>query len=79
MSEGARAETRLDEEGRRFMEMERGRCRALDVDVAGGRFVCRIYDERPDVCRWLEPASSHCLDKIATVDPALLESDRDRP
>lgn len=69
MSEVARARTRVDADGRRFMKLSGGHCAALAVDLKAGRFECRIYGERPDVCRWLEPGSGPCVDKIASVDP----------
>ena len=47
-----------------YMRMEGGRCTALIVDVGDGagrpRFLCSIYELRPDVCRSLERGSGNC-------------------
>lgn len=42
-----------------YMRMHEGRCAALAVDPAG-RYVCSIYEQRPEVCRELERGSSAC-------------------
>lgn len=72
--------TRLGERGdalvwfdgnRAFMRMEGGHCAALLVDVAARRFVCSVYEQRPQACRDLERGSPACL--------AELEQKRDRP
>ena len=47
---------------RRFMRFERGRCAALEERA--GRWLCRIYEERPDACRWLERGSGTCSELI---------------
>jgi len=53
-------------EGQRAMRFVGGRCVALQqVD---GRWLCRIYRERPDACRWLERGSGTCLDIIQARD-----------
>lgn|SRR5688572_2287725 len=49
-----------------YMRLEDGdggesRCAALQIDAATGRYLCSIYERRPDVCRWLEQGSGHCL------------------
>jgi len=45
-----------------YMRMEGGRCTALVVDVSAPRprFLCSIYEVRPDVCRSLERGSGNC-------------------
>jgi uncharacterized protein len=46
-----------------FLRIEGGRCAALVVDVADParpRFLCSIYEARPDVCRALERGSGVC-------------------
>lgn len=47
--------------GWRFVKNADGRCAALDVSVPG-RYPCRIYDDRPDDCRIVEPGSPCCLE-----------------
>jgi Fe-S-cluster containining protein len=42
-----------------YMRMYEGHCAQLKRDAAG-RFVCSIYEQRPDVCRTLERASASC-------------------
>ncbi|MET0284002.1 MAG: YkgJ family cysteine cluster protein [Polyangiales bacterium] len=41
-----------------YMRMERGHCAALEVSP--GRYACRIYEQRPQVCRDLERGSPSC-------------------
>src|SRR5260221_9754689 len=56
-----------------YMKMEEGRCAALVV--AGGRFVCSIYERRPQLCRDYErggPACVHDLSLRGGETPALL-------
>jgi Fe-S-cluster containining protein len=45
----------------RFMQSDGERCGALDLSVPR-RYPCRIYEERPDGCRVVEPASPECLE-----------------
>jgi hypothetical protein len=47
--------------GWRFMRNEDERCAALDVSQPG-RFLCSIYERRPDDCRIVEPGSPCCLE-----------------
>lgn len=47
------------------------RCAALVLDPDAGRFLCSVYERRPQVCRDLERGSPACLGE--------LESKRDRP
>jgi Fe-S-cluster containining protein len=51
---------------RAYMRMEDGRCAALRVDRAAGRFLCAVYDERPEICRALQPESRECEGERAT-------------
>jgi hypothetical protein len=44
-----------------YMRIEDGRCAALVIDPAARRFVCSIYEARPDCCRALERGSGACL------------------
>lgn len=57
-------------EPRRFMIMTHGHCKALRTDVPG-RFLCAVYEDRPMLCRALEPGSAPCLEARARrgVDP----------
>jgi Fe-S-cluster containining protein len=45
----------------RFLQNDGERCRALDRSEPR-RYACRIYDERPDGCRVVAPASPECLE-----------------
>ena len=49
---------------RAYMRMEGGRCAALAVE--GERFVCTVYEARPETCRDLARGSPECLGEIAT-------------
>lgn len=42
-----------------YMRMDDGHCGQLGVDRAG-RFVCNVYERRPEVCRELAHASPAC-------------------
>lgn len=42
-----------------YLRMHEGHCGALMLDPAG-RYVCTIYEQRPEVCRVLERGSSVC-------------------
>jgi Fe-S-cluster containining protein len=58
------------------MRIDRGegpvsRCAALTVDVPSGRFLCSVYERRPQVCRDLERGSPPCEGERMTK--------RDRP
>jgi Fe-S-cluster containining protein len=44
-----------------YMRIEEGRCAALVIDPSGPRFLCAIYEARPDVCRSLERGTGACL------------------
>lgn len=43
-----------------FMRMHDGHCAALAIDAERGRFVCSIYEVRPETCRTLERGSPAC-------------------
>lgn len=43
-----------------FMTMRDGHCAALVVEPASGRFVCSVYEVRPETCRALLHASPEC-------------------
>ncbi|WP_438018532.1 YkgJ family cysteine cluster protein [Sorangium sp. So ce315] len=47
-----------------YMHMEDGRCAALTLDAELGRFLCSIYEVRPDCCRALERGSGACLGEL---------------
>lgn len=62
---------------RAYLRMVDGRCAALVVHEGPRRYVCRIYERRPSVCRALERGSPECLGEIATKGdrpPAALPS-----
>ena len=76
---GARADELTRFVGNRaYMKMTDGHCAALRIETlakdasyashegADARFVCGVYDERPDVCRDLARGSRECLGEIAT-------------
>ncbi|HTA89644.1 MAG TPA: YkgJ family cysteine cluster protein [Polyangiaceae bacterium] len=46
------------------MRMYDGHCAALVVDVTNQRFVCSIYENRPNVCRELERGASACRGEL---------------
>ncbi|MEM7198845.1 MAG: YkgJ family cysteine cluster protein [Planctomycetota bacterium] len=43
-----------------YMRMERGRCAALGYDAQRGQWQCRVYADRPQVCRDLERGGPAC-------------------
>jgi Fe-S-cluster containining protein len=51
-------------DNRCYMRMEAEHCAALRVEP-GGRFVCSVYDQRPDVCRELVRADPACAAELA--------------
>jgi uncharacterized protein len=53
-------------EPRRFMKMVGGRCAALGGDALH-RFSCSVYEDRPTLCRALEPGGAACLEARARV------------
>jgi len=50
---------------RAYMRLSDGHCAALRIEV-DGRFVCDVYDVRPDACRDLERASPQCAGELFT-------------
>ncbi|MFT3775833.1 MAG: YkgJ family cysteine cluster protein [Minicystis sp.] len=60
---------RMDDHARTFTEflgnrcylrIEDGHCAALTIDPDGPRYLCAIYEQRPDACRALERGSGAC-------------------
>lgn len=47
-----------------YMAMVEGHCAALVIE--DGKFLCRVYDRRPQTCRDLERGSPACEGEIAT-------------
>ena len=45
----------------RFMKMTDGHCKAL-CTTTPKRFECSVYENRPTLCRALEPGSGPCLE-----------------
>jgi Fe-S-cluster containining protein len=50
---------------RAFMRLADGHCVALRIEPAG-RFVCTVYETRPDACRDLERESPQCQGELYT-------------
>ncbi|AGP34357.1 YkgJ family cysteine cluster protein [Sorangium cellulosum] len=63
MDDRARALTRFIG-NRCYMHVEDGRCAALTLDAERGRFLCSIYEVRPDCCRALERGSGACIGEL---------------
>jgi Fe-S-cluster containining protein len=75
MDDGARALTHFLG-NRCYMRVEEGRCAALVIDPATRRYLCSIYEVRPDCCRGLERGSGACLGELhAKADRALVALD----
>jgi hypothetical protein len=51
-------------EHRCYMRMQEGHCAAL-VLSADGRFLCSVYEQRPEVCRELARGSGQCQGELA--------------
>jgi len=47
-----------------YMRMTDGHCAALVID--GARFVCSVYERRPQICRDLARGSGECAGERAT-------------
>lgn len=47
-----------------FMRLEEGHCAALVIEPENGRFVCSIYQSRPDTCHALERGSGQCRGEL---------------
>jgi uncharacterized protein len=62
---------------RLYMQLSEGHCAALTLEPESGRYLCSIYDRRPDVCRWLQRGSGHCraerVEKLDRARDALVE------
>ena len=65
MDERAQALTHFID-NRCYMRLEEGHCIALTIDPVRKRFLCSIYEMRPDACRWLQPGTGVCLGELAT-------------
>jgi hypothetical protein len=50
---------------RAYMRLGGGHCAALRVEPSG-RFVCSVYERRPDACRDLERGSPQCAGELFT-------------
>jgi hypothetical protein len=62
-----RAQALTDFIGNRvYMRMAEGRCAALVIDPVARRFLCSIYEMRPDCCRGLERGSGACQGELVT-------------
>ena len=66
----ARLEERAEElvtfiGNRAYMRIAGDRCLALRVERETGRFVCSIYEQRPQTCRDLARGSPECRGEIA--------------
>jgi uncharacterized protein len=55
-----------ESEPKRFMRMTHGHCIALRTAVQN-RFLCAVYEDRPMLCRALEPGSAPCLEARARM------------
>ena len=60
---------RMDDDARSFtdfngnrcyLRIEDGHCAALNIDPVAPRFLCAIYEQRPDACRALARGSGAC-------------------
>jgi Fe-S-cluster containining protein len=65
-----------ESEPKRFMKMTHGRCIALNTTIPN-RFLCTVYEDRPVLCRALEPGSAACLEARARVKVSSSEASRD--
>jgi len=52
-------------EDRSYMRLSEGHCIALQIHPSG-RFVCSVYEDRPDVCRSLVRGSGLCRSEVRT-------------
>jgi hypothetical protein len=55
-----------ESEPKRFMKMTHGHCKALLTSVPN-RFFCSVYEDRPMLCRALQPGSAPCLEARARL------------
>jgi Fe-S-cluster containining protein len=51
-----------------FMRMQDDHCAALHI-TAEGRYVCSVYERRPEVCRTLERGGASCLAELSAKRP----------
>lgn len=49
---------------RAYMRMTDGHCGALRIEPISGRFICSVYETRPDVCRELSRGSAACRGEL---------------
>ena len=54
-------------EPKRFMKMTHGHCSAL-VTAVPNQFLCAVYEDRPMLCRALQPGSAPCLEARARLE-----------
>lgn len=58
---GARlAEVAVELDGRWFLRMTHGHCASLSVDERAQRYLCAVYELRPDACRAFSEGSRAC-------------------
>jgi uncharacterized protein len=50
---------------RAYMRLADGHCAALRIELEG-RFVCTVYEKRPDACRDLARESPNCAGELYT-------------
>jgi hypothetical protein len=64
---GASAEVLVQFVGNRaYMRLASGHCAALRIEPETARFVCSVYEVRPDACRDLERESPQCAGELFT-------------
>lgn len=52
-------------ENRAYLRLVDGHCAALSIDAGSGRFICSVYERRPDACRDLARGSPQCRGELA--------------
>jgi Fe-S-cluster containining protein len=58
---GARlSQVAIELDGRWFLRMTRGHCDSLTVDERAQRYLCAVYELRPDACRAFSEGSRAC-------------------
>ncbi len=67
-----------DAEPERFMRMSQGRCAALR-SAGANCFSCAVYEDRPTLCRALEPGSAPCLEARARWEPIVSAAEGPSP
>jgi Fe-S-cluster containining protein len=65
-----------ESEPKRFMKMTHGHCVALST-ATPNRFLCTVYEDRPVLCRALEPGSAACLEARARMKVFSADGSRD--